>query len=454
MLKKLRFLLLLVYSTLNGEELHRAWLIPLHGPIDYTQESMVRRGLKQAQVVHCSHVILDLDTPGGNTENMINIIDLLRKSQLTTLAYVNKEAISAGSFIAMCCTKIYFHPEGVMGAAAALASTGEDLGNIMKAKIDSYLLAKVRVYCEPFPSRYEIQRAMMDKDFVWKDEETVIKPTGELLSLTAREAVRSYKKNPPLAAGIVSTQEELMQLENLTLVQEQKPTGFESLAKNLAPFLPLFSIIGMGLLILEFKTPGFGLWGCGGIFFLATPFLVNFLSGLGGFEPLFLLLLGALILLLDLFLFNTFIFSFLGFSIILGGLLWSSVDIWPNIPLTMQDFCKPLKSLGSILLGWLLIFFFAWKFGWVHSGLNRLTLFKTVSKTSQDRSPVWIGQYATTLTPLLPSGKAKCRGEVLEVCSTNGNLAANQRVKIIDKKDFAWLVEPVESTEIGNKPFN
>lgn len=408
---------------------------------------MVRRGLKQAQALHCSHVILDIDTPGGNTENMINIIDLLRKSQLATLAYVNKEAISAGSFIAMCCNKIYFHPEGVMGAAAALASTGEDLGNIMKAKIDSYLLAKVRVYCEPFPSRYEIQRAMMDKDFVWKDGETVIKPMGELLSLTAKEAMQSYKNNPPLAAGIVSTQEELLRLENLTLVQEQKPTGFESLAKNLGPFLPLFSIIGVGLLILEFKTPGFGLWGCSGILFLATPFLVNFLSGLGGSEPLFLLIFGAIVLLLDLFLFNTFVFSFLGFSIILGGLLWSSMDIWPNIPLTMQDFYKPLKSLGGIFLGWLLIFFFAWRFGWIRSGLNRLTLFKAVSKTSPDRSSGWIGQYATTLTPLMPSGQAKCRETVIEVCSSSGNLPAHQCVKIIGKKDFAWLVEPASLTE-------
>lgn len=442
MSKNFLSLLLLACSIANAGQL-RTWVIPIHGPIDYIQEYIVRRGLKQAQAAKCSHILLDIQTPGGNTHSMIKIAELLQKSNLETFAYINKEALSAGSFIAMCCSKIFFHPDGVMGAAAVIDVTGVDLGESLQAKIDSYLWAKLRNFCKKFPFRYEIQRAMMNKAFVWKDGEKILKPAGELLSLTAKEAMQTHGTNPALASDIFSTREALMQSENLTLVQVQKPTGFESLAKILTPFLSVFSFLGMVLLFLEFKTPGFGLWGCLGILFLSIPFLVHFLSGLGGCEPFIFFALGAIGIFLDLFIFNTFILMFLSLWILLGGLLWSGIDIWPNNPITWNDVFEPLKSISYTLLSWVLMFILAWKFGWIRSGLNRLTLFKSVRKKSKPEQN-FIGQIAETITPLMPTGQAKIHKQIIEVRSIHGKIESYQCVRIVGKQDFSWLVESEE----------
>ena len=186
--------------------------IPVVGPIDYTRECIVRRALKEAQRLKYDTVLLDMNTPGGRCDSMLKIMDMLCECQLKTVAYVNNEAISAGSFIANVCDRIYFHTNGVMGAAAVINGNGQNLDTHLQMKIDSYLWAKIRTMCEKFPHRYQFQRAMMDKDFVLKSGKTILKPAGELLTLTAKEAVKSNPQLPALAEGIVDNVQDLAKI--------------------------------------------------------------------------------------------------------------------------------------------------------------------------------------------------------------------------------------------------
>ena len=90
--------------------------------------------------------------------------------------------------------------------------------------------------------------------------------------------------------------------------------------------------LGLGLLLLfvEFKTPGFGLFGIAGLVLVGIVFASNYLAGLAGFEAILFFILGLAFIVVDIFLLpGTFIFLTLGILLILGSLLWSLSDIWP-----------------------------------------------------------------------------------------------------------------------------
>ena len=441
MLRNMKQLIVLAFSLINfctitwGHTL----LIPIKGKIDYAQECIIRRGLKQAQKQSCPRIILEIHTPGGNVDNMLAIIEALKKSNLDTIAYI-REAISAGSFIANACNQIYFHPQGLMGAAAVINGEGKDLDGNLQAKIDSYLWAKIRTNCEKFPHRYAFQRAMMDKNFVLKTGETILKPSGELLTLTAQEALKTYPDLPALSSGTFLNVDEL--LKNLYPQETYEifePSGFEQLAQMLTPFIPLISGLGFLLILIELKTPGFGLMGLCGIGLFACTIMVHFLAGLGGTEALEILAIGAVCVFLDLFLLGSFFLTFFGFCLILGGLWWSGIDVWPTIPLTLTDYFSPLKSMCYALLSWGILLLLAYKLGWIKRGMHRLTLAKSIKHTKSTHDE-WIGQIAETVTPLIPSGKAQIYGEIIDVRSENGDIPANTKIILIAKKDFAWLV--------------
>ena len=419
--------------------------IPVIGPIDYTQECIVRRALKYAQRYNYETVLLDIHTPGGRCDNMLKIIDMLSSSQLKTVAYVNVEAISAGSFIANACDQIYFHPNGIMGAAAVINGNGKNLDDHLQAKIDSYLWAKIRTLCEKFPHRYQYQRSMMDKDFVLKSGKTILKPAGELLTLTAKEATKNNPQLPALADGIFDNFKDLTKaIEPEGQLDTFRLTSFERLTQLMSPILPLISGLGFFFLMLEFKTPGFGLMGLFGITCIALSIGIQYLAGLGGLEAFALLGLGIIALFTDIFILGTIIISLLGLILVITGLWWSGIDIWPNVSITFSDLIKPIPSLVYAILCWLLLFAIAWKCGLLKSGLNRLTLKKSVAKTSSDFSR-FIGQTATTTTPLMPSGKINCQGKILEARSSNGTIPTNTAVKIVAYKDFVLLVEEISS---------
>lgn len=427
---------------LNSFSFGKTFIIPIEGPIDYVQECILRRGLKKAEVNQYDRVILEINTPGGQVDNMIEIMEMLQKVQIETIAYI-QEAISAGSFIAIACDRIFFKPNGVIGAAAVIDGEGKNLDKNMQAKIDSYLNAKIRTLTEKDPIRASIQRAMMDVNFVLKWEGKVIKPAGELLTLTAVEAEKKHKGKSLLSEGTFETEGQLVQFlnPNDTEIAYFRLTSFERLAKIMKLFIPLLSGIGFFLLFLEFKTPGFGLMGLLGLGFLSMGFFANFLAGFGGYEAWALLLAGICCILGDLFFFGTLIILFIGIICLFLGLGLSGIDLWPGIDFSWGLLVQPFSTLLYSCIITCILIAIAWKLGFVRRGLNCFTLLKTINKTSQALSSKnLIGQTGTTLTPLIPSGKIIVNGHVCEAYAENEPLNTNTPIVITGKNAFAWIV--------------
>jgi membrane-bound serine protease (ClpP class) len=266
-------------------------VIPVRDEIASPILYVIRRGLKEATDRGIKTVVLDMDTPGGSAGVMLEIMEALDKFPGQKVTYVNSEAISAGAIIASVSDEIYFAPKGVMGSADVVTATGEDLPAAMKRKVDSYLSAKIEVYSRHSPRRADVIKAMRIPDFELKLDDTVIKPKGELLTLTAEKAIALYgdPPTPLLAVGIADSLDAMLAAKfNGRAIEkfELEVTWSEQVAQYLSKIRSLLLGLGLLALFIEFKTPGFGFFGVSGIVLLALFFVTNSVAGLAGNEPI------------------------------------------------------------------------------------------------------------------------------------------------------------------------
>ena len=153
--------------------------------------------------------MLDINTPGGAIDVTIEMMDDLKKFPGRTIAFVDNEAMSAGAFISAVCDEIWFvdtPTEGIIGAAAPVQATGQDIDATMKEKLVSYLKVRMRAISKGKGYRGEVVSAMIDADMELKinGEEVKIdgkpiKEKGALLSLTATEAMFPVRNAPEAA---------------------------------------------------------------------------------------------------------------------------------------------------------------------------------------------------------------------------------------------------------------
>src|SRR5688572_15364821 len=283
-------------------------VIPVREQVDTPLLFIIRRGLKEAIGNKADVVVLDMKTPGGALDVTFEIMEALDKFPGKTITFVNDQAISAGAFISATTEEIWFSPRGKIGAAAPVAAAGQEIDKSMRQKVVSYLRAEVRSISEGRGYRGQVLSAMIDEDYELKIGDTVIKSKGELLTLTATEAMKPFgdPPQPLLAAGIAKSVTDLLTqkygAENFS-VKTLEITWSERFAVFLKTLSPLLLGVGLLAIYLEFKTPGFGVFGIVGISCLAIVFLSNFVAGLSGHEPMLVFVLGIVLILVELFFF-------------------------------------------------------------------------------------------------------------------------------------------------------
>lgn len=444
----------------------KAYVIPVKGAIGSPTLYILRRALKEALTNGVDLIVLDMDTPGGELQNTLEIMDALSRFKGETLTYVNTEAISAGSFIAISTDDIYFEENGQIGAAEVVSGTGQDIPESMKRKLQSYINAKVRVYAKNHRYRADVMRAMTDPDFELKIGDTVLSPKGELLSLTASEAMTPYGDPPePLfGAGIASSVEDVLSMRYGAGVVEIKAfevTWSERLAQFMQGVAPILVSIGVLLLFIEFKTPSFGLIGSLGILCLVIVFASNYVAGLAGYEPLILFVVGLLLIAVELLILPGFLIpAFLGICCVLVSLVWSMADLWPEgeggrIVIAWDEVQRSTGSLLLSLLGSLVGMILVVRL------LPKTPLWSRVALqgTSPDPDPVLVGggrrsdggtalppvgTVGIALTPMIPSGQIEVEGRRFEAMAQTGSIDRGDRVVVAGFRQFSVLVKKAE----------
>ncbi len=421
-----------------------------------------QKTLEKANKEKAAAVVLEIDTPGGlafDTRSLI--MDELASMDVPLIAWVKREALSAGAMITYSADRIYMAEGTTIGSAAIVNGTGQAIEKTMRAKLESAFEASMRAVAEKKGRRYDVIQAMMIVD---EDNERtiggVVVKKGGLLNLTASEAAQIIDEKPLLADGIANSLEEVLKAEGLSekeLLRVDK-TGFERIAYVLAALSPILIMVGIGGAYLEMKAPGFGFFGLVSLCAFGLFFFGNNVAGnLAGYELLAVFLLGVLLVLLEIFLLPGGIAGILGAVLMLGSLWFSMADgvdfdrarDTESVSLT-EVLILPGVKLVAGMLGGLVIMMLGAKY------LPDLPLFRRLvmagalpsGRVSAESPESLVGQTGVALTDLRPSGTIRVENQERDrdAMSRHGFIPSGARVRVVEE-GMRLLVEDVTESE-------
>ncbi|WP_252311680.1 ATP-dependent Clp protease proteolytic subunit [Sinobaca sp. H24] len=302
--------------TVQADEDDLVYVIPVEQAVERGLESFLERSFEQAEEAGATHVILEIDTPGGAVDAAGNIASIVSDSPMPVTAYVTEEAMSAGAFIALSADTISMAPGTEMGAAQVIDGSG----NAANDKAQSAWSANMTNAAQAQDRDPIYAEAMADPSVdlpEYRAEE------GALLTLTPSEA-----EEVGYADYLSDDREQL--LDQLGLENAQVEELSVSFAEQIARFvtnpvvIPILLSVGSIGLIMAVLTPGFGIPGILGIGALLLFFFGHSIAGFAGMESIILFLVGLVLLLIELFVPGFGIFGFLGITAMVGGLILAS----------------------------------------------------------------------------------------------------------------------------------
>lgn len=422
----------------------------IEGIIDLGLAPFVQRVLNEAAREKASAVILEINTFGGRVDAAVLIRDALLNAQVRTVAFVNRRAISAGALISLAAQNIVMADGATIGAATPVQMGQPGAGaQPVEEKTVSYVRKEFRATAETRKRPPLVAEAMVDADVAIPD----VIEKGKLLTLTTEEALKLK-----VADFNVNSIEDL--LKQLELPGAEIRRLSENWAENLVRFLThpivssLLMTVGMLGIILEIRTPGFGIPGALGISSLALFFWGHWLVQLAGWEELMLFGAGLVLLFLELFVIPGFgIAGFAGIGALLAGLSLSMIGggaSWEYIIRAVSHvvFSLLLALLASLLmLRWLPRLPFGRRLI-LETGLGTGQMY--ASAPESDIS--WLGKQGITISPLRPAGIAEIQDQRIDVVS-DGEFIESEAPIIVTRVDGNRIVVRRHrvATERGDK---
>jgi membrane-bound serine protease (ClpP class) len=173
-------------------------------------------------------------------------------------------------------------------------------------KILSDTRALVRGLAQENGYREDVATAMVDRSKELRIGERLLCPEGDLLNLTADEAVEIIPPDtePVLASGKVTSIDELLEAVGLSglRIERISEEPAETLARYITLIGPLLLALGLLGVYIEIRTPGIGVPGIGGAILLMIYFFGHYVAGLAGNEEIFLVVVGLVLIAIEVFL--------------------------------------------------------------------------------------------------------------------------------------------------------
>ncbi|WP_106498530.1 NfeD family protein [Lentibacillus sp. Marseille-P4043] len=392
------------------------YVVPIEHEVEKGLESFLTRATKEAENEGADHIIFEIDTPGGRVDAASQIAELLQNLEISTTSYIVNQALSAGSYIALNTDSIFMKPQATMGASGVINQNG----TAADKKAQSAWLSAMKSAAESKGRDPLYAAAMADSSIDLPDYGA---PKGEFLTLEPSSAL-----DIGYSQGTVDNREELLQALGLSkaTVVEIEPTLSEEIARFLTNpvVVPiLLSIASLGL-IVELFSPGFGVPGIMGLLSLVLFFYGHIVAGLAGFEAIFLLILGIILIIAEFFVPGGIV-GLLGIGSILGSLFLSGQDIGH---MAMSVSIALIIAIAAAVI--------LFKMMGMDKGFFRHVILKDTTSTelgyvSSTNRLELIGLEGKTVTPLRPSGAALFDEERIDVVSEGSFIPEDKFVKIV-----------------------
>ncbi len=408
--------------------------IPVTGVVELGLAPFIQRSLKEAAAAGARAAVLDIDTPGGRVDAAQQISDAISDSEVPVYAFVNRRALSAGALIALSTRGVFMRPGSTLGAATPV--TGE--GQKASEKIVSAMRSEFRALAESRGLDPRVAEAMVDEDV----EVDGVVARGKLLTLSTEDAERlGYASEVADWDGLLAR----LQAPAAEVV-ETRVNWAERVVRFftnplVSPFLLSLGFLG---LLIEIKTPAFGLAGLAGVASLSLFFGSHLIVGLAGWEVLILLALGVILLMAEVLVLP-------GFGVAgIGGILAIVVAVFLSLIGTLPTAGDLLVAMNVLGASVLIVGFTGWQLlkrlprdrrG--HAVLHQSSMKRTLGYAASRRREELVGLEGVALTDLRPSGTARFGEEQVDVVSGGDWVQAGTPVRVVRAEGYRHVVEPL-----------
>jgi membrane-bound serine protease (ClpP class) len=473
---------------------NRGALIRFEGPITPMREQFLYRKLDEAQRKGADLVIIEIDSPGGQLIESLNMAHRLRDLDWAhTVAFVPRQALSGAAIMALGCDEIVMNPQAMLGDAGPIFMGEDFLFHHAPEKVRSHLAQEVRGLAEAKGRPPALAEAMVDMNLIVyrvrhkqtgefrfmadheiSDEDTPddwekIAPVPESREDHFLEVSGTRAVEVRLAEGNARDRAELKSRYDVTgdlLIMKPGSVDTAVYILNLPIVTGLLFVIGLIALYVELSAPGISVGGLIAGLCFALFFWSRFLGGTSGWLEIILFLSGVIFLAVELFVLPGF-----GVAGITGLLL-----MFAGVVLASQNFVIPsterqLSTMGNTLLVIVasgVVFAAAAMALSRHLGsiplLNRLLLAPPSAGADSDvqvvdddgkpvlastalyadRLRVHVGDWGTADSPLRPAGKARFGEEYVDVVTDGSFVDKGRQVRVIEISGNRVVVREVE----------
>ena len=416
------------------------------------------QALRAAENVRADHVIIDMNTYGGEVSFADSIRSAILASPIPVYAFINVNAASAGALIATACDSIFMSPGASIGACTVVS--GAD-GAKMPDKYQSYMRAIMRSTAEAHPWRDgtdstrlflrdpRVAEAMVDEAVAIDG----IIDSAHVLTLTTREAMRlNYCE-----AQMKSVAEVVSHVAPGAVVERYEPSALDDIKGGLLStgLRGILILLIIGGLYFELQTPGVGFPLLVSIGAAVLYFAPLYIDGLAANWEVLLFILGIGLLAVEVFVIPGFgIAGIAGIVCTVAGL---SLSLVGNDGLSFDgvgsaDVAVSLWTvIISIVLAAILCLLLGRKLAKSKRGsaFSRLTLETTqesgegyvgVETTELDAV---VGSVATAVTDLRPGGKVSVGDAVFDAISDGTYIERGSQVRVVATSSGQLVVKKV-----------
>jgi len=454
--------------------------VEIKEPLTANYLSQIENKIRQEIERGANLIILTIDTPGGaphQTLKLASYLSELKPGEQRTVAYIPREALGDGAFLALACDHVLMGPHATLGGAVPFPAPepfmGRNAGQQQRVRPEDRREAEIAAVAQVVEKiarnknrSASLWQAIVDPDLAvfryvresdgmvdylseteaesrsngpWQQHEAVTQH-GKPLEVKGEEALRLG-----MATDVVNRFEEVLALYGLEEPPRKvSPSWADVLLDALRDKRVLWALllIGGAALYAELQTPGTGIGG-----FIATVcfllfFWGNYLDGRSGWLEVLLFIAGMTFLLLEIF-----VLPGLGIFGVGGGLLvmlalilaMQTSNALPTTAEQIRELRGSLFLISTAGLGVLLMVAVLRRYLPRTGAFQRLVLAPgeddpelAAPKEDHDHFHHLLGTRGVAVTNLRPSGKVRIGDEIFSVVSSGEPISQGEDVIVVE----------------------